>query len=1167
MAEKLTYAQNLAVTNRGGKLLVSAAAGSGKTKVLVDRLIRYLTDPVQPANIDDFLIITYTKAAAAELRGKIAGKISEHIAQDPGNRHLQRQMQRLYLAKISTVHAFCADILREYAYRLDLTPDFRVADENESIHLRGRAMEAVLEVAYSQIGENSEFRSFMDTQGLGRTDALVPELIEQVYDSAMCHLNPKQWMNCCVEDLSACEDPLDTPWGRYLTEMLFHTLDGYISALERCCSLLNPLEGMEKPITVLSSAISQMKVLRASKTWDEIVSNKNIDYGRLVFAKKYDVPEITDQIKAVRMACREALDKKLRWFSDPAERVQEDLRQSYPAAKGLIQLVEAFSEEYRRLKRNARVLDFSDLEHRTLDLLWGKSRTGPTAVADEVAKRYREIMVDEYQDSNSVQDAIFEALTKMKNNLFMVGDVKQSIYQFRLADPGIFLEKYSTYLPAEIAQPGEGRKILLSRNFRSSAGVISAVNDVFRDCMSETVGGLTYGEEEALQEGLPHCSIGEAEVELHCVAVREDTYEEEAAYAAERIAELLDGGHWVRDGENLRPVRPDDIVILLRSPGSVGGYFQMALERRGIPCAGSGGGDLLLTEEVGTLRSLLQIISNPRQDIPLIAVLASPVFGFTADHLAKLRGKSRSSSFYDAVRQSESSEASYFLAILEELRYGASVLALPELLELIFRLTGLDAVYGAMEDGNIRKDNLRSFYQLAVDFSAMGISLDRFLEHLDALAERGIPTGFEQPCGCVTIMSIHKSKGLEFPVVFLCGLSRRFNKEDLRQQILCHKELGLGLSCVDRKNRVRYPTLSHHAIGASISAESVSEELRILYVAMTRARDRLIMTYAAQNLENNIHDIAMTMDISGQMLMTCDVSCPGEWVLYSALKRTEAGALFAIGGRPQETRSSDHPWKITVGEAMLGDLCAPSQSEKKQVVSPAVSAVQLKQLLHFSYPHEAATLAPSKQTATQKKGRLKDQEAAEQAGEQQPIHRTWRKPAFAQTTVDGTTYGNAMHAAMQHISYSACTDVNAIRAEVDRLAGERFLTQQQASLIDCSKLNEFFASDIGKRLRNDAKVLREFKFSILDDASAYGNGLEGEKVLLQGVVDCALIEDDGIIIIDFKTDHTTEDTLTQIRQRYTDQIEAYAGALSHIFEKPVKQKLLYLFSMGIFLQL
>jgi len=1171
MAEKLTYQQQQAVDTRGGKLLVSAAAGSGKTKVLVDRLLKYINDPVSPANVDDFLVITYTKAAAAELRGKIAAKLSEHIAADPGNRHLQRQMQRLYLTKISTVHAFCADILREFAYRLNISPDFRVGDENECTQLRFKAMDAVLDQAYHQLHQQPEIQAFVDTQGLGRSDTLVPEIVERVYDSAMCHLDPQKWRDSCIENVQTDDvlDPLQTVWGRYLAEELFACLDQQIAAMERCAAAVENMEGMAKPAALLRGTVSQLQNLRQSTTWDEIVARKKIDYGRLVFPKKTDDPAVTEPVKAVRKACKDLLDKKLKNFSDSAQQVMEDLNQSTAAAKGLMSLVSQFADAYGELKKNRRILDFSDLEHRTLDLLWGKRRSGITAMAREIGLRFREIMVDEYQDSNQVQDAIFGALTDDRQNLFMVGDVKQSIYQFRLADPSIFLEKYATYAEVEEAQPQQGRKVLLSHNFRSCGSVIDAVNDVFSDCMSETVGGLEYGEAEALREGIPHCKLQEPEVELHGIAVREETYAEEAAYVAEQISNLLSGQHFVRQGDDLRPIRPEDIVILLRSPGSVGMEFQKALEQRGIPCAGSGGADLLQTEEIGTLRSLLQIISNPRQDIPLVAALASPVFAFTADELAAIRSRYKRGSIYDALKRADDKKTAAFLNTLDELRACAAMNTLPELLEVIFRLTQLDTIFSAMDGGEIRKANLQSFYQLAVDYSAMGSgSLDRFLEYLEAMETRGLPGAAEQPTGgCVTIMSIHKSKGLEFPVVFLCGLSRRFNQEDLRQQVLCHKELGLGLSCVDRANRVRYPTLSRHAISAKLAAESISEEMRVLYVAMTRARDRLIMTYASQNIESEIRDIAMRMDLSGKGIMTGNVHCPGQWILYSALQRTEAGAFFALGERPSRTYSHPNPWKITLQVAPNPVSEVLKKEEKTFEEMDAERLDCLRQRLAFSYGHSAATKAPSKQTATQKKGRIKDQEALEYASEPKPIHRRWRKPAFLSKQLGGTDYGNAIHAVLQYIRFDQCTDIEHVQQEVARLVEERFITPEQGAMADCRGIADFFATPMGEKIRTHSDVLREFKFSILDDAEAYGENLSGEQVLLQGVVDCALIEPDGITVIDFKTDSVTDETVPSAVLRYEVQVQTYADALSRIYALPVKAKALYFFRLNQFVWL
>ncbi len=1163
MADKLTPQQARAVHDRGGMLLVSAAAGSGKTKVLVDRLMSYLTDEKDPADLDEFLIITYTKAAASELRGKIAAKLTERIAKEPENRHLQKQMQRLFLTKISTVHGFCGDLLREYAYRLDLTADFRVADENECREIRETVLSDLLDRAYETATQDQDFRTFVDTQGLGRDDRLVPEIIGKVYDSARCHLNPEQWLSDCLTaaDTGEAQDASQTVWGKYLMEELFDYLDCHIQVMRQCADLANACPGLEKPAINLRDTVYQLEALRKSQSWDEVVRNKSIDYGRLTFPRKNPDPDLAERIKAARNACKKGLERKLRAFADDSQQVLLDLNQSAGGVRGLVALVRQFDRAYSAAKKSRRCLDFSDLEHKTLDLLLGRSRSGPTAAATEIGRRFREILVDEYQDSNGVQDAIFTALSRERQNCFLVGDVKQSIYQFRLADPGIFLEKYHRYVIAEEAVTGQGRKVLLSHNFRSGTEVIQGVNDVFSTCMRPKVGGLHYGEAEALREGIPHGPLPDAGVELYAVDVRDETYPEEAAFVAEKIQSMLQSGALVRGTDGLRPVQPEDIVILLRSPGSSGGYFQRALEARGIRCSSGGGTDLLKTEEIATLRSFLQTILNPRQDIPLISTLASPLFGFTADDLAVIRGERKRGSMYDALLCSDMPKARDFMQILDKLRWEARMNTLTVLVETCFSLTRMDSIYGAMSGGEARMANLQVFYQLALEFEKGSLrDLAQFLSHLDSMEDRGLVTSGMANSGCVNIMSIHKSKGLEFPVVFLCNLSRKFNQEDLRAQILCDKELGLGLSVANGHSRIRYPSVSKRAIAVKMESQSVSEEMRVLYVAMTRARDRLIMTYASQTLASDLSDMALRIDFDGGELLCRDAICLGDWVLMAALRHTEAGALHALGGKPMQTHIGDCPWKIQVvnaPDAVEGEIHVQSRGEVPQNICK-----QLRTALAFQYPYAEATQAPSKQTATGRKGRFKDAEAAENTRETKPLCRNWRRPAFLSHTVEGKTVGNAIHSAMQFLHYETCESLTDVQKEIKRLIRQGFITEEQGQLVDCEKIACFFESPLGQKLRSGAPYLREFKFSILDQGSHYGPGLEDEMVLLQGVVDCAILEPDGITILDFKTDYVTEDTLDQKADHYRPQLDAYSEALCRIYERNVKERYLYFFKLN-----
>ncbi len=1167
MADKLTPQQELAATNRGGKLLVSAAAGSGKTKVLVERLMRYITDAHNPANINEFLIITYTKAAAAELRGKIAKELVSRIAEEPGNTHLQQQMQRLYLTKISTVHAFCTEILREYAYMLDIFGDFRVAEEAECIEMQSAVMEQLLEQAYETASNNPDFCAFVDSQGFGRDDRQIPKIIMQVYESARCHLNPDKWLQKCVDacNLSEISDASQLHWGKFLMDDLASTVDMHLDALCSCAELALQSDNMEKPAALLQDIISQLQSLRQKSKWDEVWKSGSIDFGRLTFSKKCTDMQLAEQIKAVRNACKKDIQKKLAKFSDSSSQVLSDMASTAAATRGLIALVRQFGQLYDKVKKSHRVLDFGDLEHKSLDLLLGRSRSGPTAIANEIGERYREVMVDEYQDSNGVQDAIFTALTQKRQNCFMVGDVKQSIYQFRLADPGIFLEKYNSYVPAEAAAPGQGRKVMLSSNFRSCGSVIESVNDVFAQCMSPKVGGLAYGEDERLYEGVPHIEMPEKEVEFYGIDIQEDTYLEESEFVAERICQLLDGKHMVRNGEELRPVTPDDIVILLRSPNSVGRDFQDALLSRGIRCALGAEGDLLQSEEISTLVSLLQIIDNPLQDIPLLAVLSSRIFAFTADELAAIRSECKDACFFEALKKSQLEKADDFLEVLSQLRYNARLTGVCELIDSIFAATKLDSIFSAMPDGETKSENLRSFCQIVAAFEASGKhDLGSLISYIQSLQERGLPAPTQQKAsGAVTVMSIHKSKGLEFPVVFLCGLSKSFNRESAREQVLCHKELGLGLCCVDTKNRVRYPSVAKRAIAVKILEESLSEELRVLYVAMTRAKDRLIMTYASNSLESDVSDLALRMDISSPELMASGADCPGIWVLLCAMRRKEAGELFNLCGMTPKLQASSSQWEIHITQAKADAGYAEIQDEVVKEIS-VESGEKLKKSLSYRYPHINATQAPSKLTATQLKGRFKDQEAAEYTyGKTKSMQ--WRKPSFTGASVSATQYGTAVHNIMQYIRFDCCKDIHGVNAEISRLIDEGYISKEHGEMVDTAQIAALFATDIGRKMQN-TEVLREFKFSILTDSSALTDDLLDEKILLQGVVDCAIIEDDGITVVDFKTDYVTEETVVSRAVNYRNQVRIYAEALERIYKKPVKERLIYFFRLNRFVK-
>ncbi len=1173
MAEiKLTPQQQLAVDNEGGALLVSAAAGSGKTKVLVDRVMRRLCDPADPQDISSFLIITYTKAAAAELRGKIAAAIGQQLSLQPDNRHLQRQLSHIYLAQISTVHSFCTTILRDYAHELGIYPDFRVVEEQESSLWQQQAMEEILTEAYCTLEQNPEHRAFLDHLGAGRDDRSAAAILMQAYRSVQCHPDPEGWMEECRKGLSPkdCDDIAKTPWGKLLMEDFMERLDEQIAMMERGLSLLSADERLEAsygPTYRLN--LEDMRQLRAAQTWDELCARKIADFGRLKAAPRGMDKEFVERCKRPRQKCLDWLKKAQSIFSMSSIEALEELRQSEPIIRGMFALLQSFTARYRAIKQRRRSLDFGDLEHEALRLLrYGKSGA-PTPVAQEIGRRYFEIMVDEYQDSNAVQEAIFTAISRKGQNLFMVGDVKQSIYRFRLAEPGIFLKKYHSYTDASTAAPGEPRRVVLSKNFRSRAQILSAVNDIFRLTMTPQVGDLHYGPEEALYPGLTLPPVERPCVELHCLdsADKDDDVSKrdlEARLVAKRVHQLCKNGTQIAGKDGLRPVEPSDIVILLRSMRSQAPAYLEALQDVGIAAVSDQSDDILQTAEVQILLSCLQVIDNPHQDIALASVLMSPVYGYSAEALAQLRMDRRTGDLYDALLAYSRNHDTFspFLSQLAQLRRAARQEHAGSLVRRVLEETGLRDIFHAMEDGAQRLENLQTIYLMASGFDPDGPGrLHDFLQKIEQQRERGITGAGTGQSNAVRIMSIHKSKGLEFPVVIVAGLSTKFNTADERQSVQIHPELGTGCDVVELAKRIKYPSLAKQAILARLRQEHLSEELRVLYVALTRPKDLLIMTYASAHLTTQLRDIAELRTPDGPVSLSRRASCLGHWVLMAAMGRGEAGALFAIAGTPEETTVSEIPWHIQLWTPeQLPRLQASADTTAQEAAMP--DPIQIAAAVNFRYPHTPATTAPAKLTATQLKGRFLDTESADGAPEHHARTETLRQPLFLQGSrpLSPSEQGTAVHLAMQYIRYESCLTEVGVEDELRRLVTDGFLLPQQAECIPPEKICLLFRSELGRRILNAPELVREFKFSLLTQGENYDPALIGEHFLLQGVTDCCLLEPDGLCVIDFKTDRIAPGTEALRAEHYRGQLEAYSEALSKIFDRPVKEKLLYFFS-------
>ena len=1154
---KPTAAQAAAIETRGSAVLVSAGAGSGKTRVLTQRLMSRICDENDPVDLDRFLIITFTRAAAGELKGRIMQELAERLAKDPGNRRLRRQNALCGRAQIGTIHSFCAALLRENCHILGLSPDFKIVDDERAETMKTAALEQVLEARYARPEDYPGFLALADTVGAGRSDDRLAALILNLHLRMQCHARPEQWARKQVEQLRApTEDAADTPWGREVMAQAQASAEYWSGEMDR---LLTLMAGEEKISAAYRDSFAQtaaeLRELRRCLNigWDRARDCLPIHFERLKGLRNSPNPQLSELLKSRRDACKKAMGDLEGLLYAPSAQLLSELRLTAPAMEALLKVTLDFDRAFSRDKRLRGLVDYADLEHFTARLLTDEEGA-PTELAKQLSRRYAEIMVDEYQDVSRVQDAIFRAISQEGKNLFLVGDVKQSIYRFRLADPAIFTEKYLCYADHETAAPGQPRRILLRENFRSRREILEGANALFSLCMSRRLGDMDYDEAASLQYGASYPgTVPVPELTLVEVAGGEDEDSpdkttQEAAWVAGKIRELMDSGCTVTGAAGPRPLQYGDIAILLRSGNAVGPAYRRVLAEQGIPVAAVQGGDYFASVEVSTLVSMLAVLDNPHQDIPLIAVLRSPAFGFSADALSAIRGADRQSDFYTALKAAAETDESCraFLEKLERLRDLAADLPMAELVWLLLTELDLLALCSAMRDGAQRRARLMAFIELAERYEGSGYrGLHRFVLWLRKLSEKGQePALGGAESSAVQIMSIHKSKGLEFPVVFLCDTARRFNRQDSRDTVLVHPELGLGPKLTDTQRHVEYPTLARNAIKLRLEREMLSEEMRLLYVAMTRAKERLFITAALKDPEAAIAkaESSITRPMAPEVLS--QAGAMANWLICAAL--ADGGAHLAMN---------------------IGSVTAQTQAAEEQaaVIAPSdpAAAAELERNLAFVYPHAAAEKLPSKVTATELKGR--EEPDAEAVSLAVKPHAPFRMPDFAKKDkpLTGTEKGIATHLVLQYMDFAKGGSREEIEGEVQRLCAQGFLSRREAEAVDVAAVARLFASDLGRRMHSCPQVLREFKFSLLCDAEEIYGTAAGEQLLLQGVVDCCLDEPDGLVIIDYKTDRVrTAQEIAERGKRYRGQILSYARAMERIHGKKVKQCLLYFITPG-----
>lgn len=1206
-----------AIEARNQNILVAAAAGSGKTSVLVERIIQRILDKEQPVDVDRILVVTFTNAAAAEMRSRVGAALSEALNKHPKDKHIERQLVLLNSASICTLHAFCQSMVRQYFHLLELDPKFRIAGEGERSLLKTEVLEALFESKYQQ-GEEA-FLQVVNHYGAEASDEPLHQLVLGLYEFSRSHPWPNRWL-AQLEKAFALEAGADiesTPWSALLRESLLLDLEEARYLLAHLVEQAS-LFGLESTYgKTLEEDLLQVDTLltAAAVSWQQTAQGlAGIVFGKMVSAPKGTEEELKKYFRDER---KRATDKvkafQSRVFSRSEEELLEDLRQVAPLVAALAQLTIEFAENFAAAKRGKGLLDFSDLEHFCLQILREEQEV-PSPVALALQEKYREIMVDEYQDTNGVQEAILQLVSSAAPpNRFMVGDVKQSIYRFRLAEPQLFLAKYRSYPTTEACV-----RIDLSQNFRSRAGVLHAVNFLFCQLMSPRAAELEYTEAEQLNPGpdYPPCpgkSLDEP-VEVYVLDRDEkeeaaDTgeskegaegeeeltgFEAEARFIAGRILSLMEEERLVFDKstKEYRPLAWRDIVILLRSVKGKADVLMEMLRQEGIPVYADLDSGYFREMEIQLLLALLSIIDNPRQDIPLAAVLRSPLGRFTAVELSEIRLLHREGTLWEAVQQTcevgtEELQAKVcaFVRQLEGWRDFSRRKGVPDLIWQIYQDTGYYEYVGGMPGGLLRQANLRVLYDRARQYEATSFrGLFRFLRFVERMQDKGSDLAVARALGesenVVRVMSIHKSKGLEFPVVFVADLGKNMNMQDSRALVLCHKDLGLGPYVTQPELRYRYPTLARLGIGHKLVMEAKAEELRILYVALTRAREKLILIGSATKLEKRLQNWGRLAGRSKETLpdwLIAGAKCYLDWIFPALARHRAGGCLRKAAGWEADFSGTlaNHPsqWKLELipvaalqkrGEVENQERPFLEQVAQLQPVPAGEDLAWVRQTLGWQYGYKHMVDKPAKLSVTEIKRRfdLQNQEGA--ASLLSGRKSIYLRPRFVQEVqgLTGAETGVLMHSVLQHMKLQPFMNIEELDEQLEAMVRQEILLAEQVQQMDRQSLLRFFASDLGQRICRSAKVRRELPFSILLPAERFYQELQGsqEGIFVQGVIDVLFDEGEGLVLVDYKTDKGV--TATELAERYQLQLALYAEAIETIYRRPVTEKYLYAFALG-----
>lgn len=1240
---KWTDEQLSAIKMRNCNLLVAAAAGSGKTAVLVERIIRIITNKDNPVDIDKLLVVTFTNAAAAEMRERIAAAISKALDKEPTSKNLQKQLTLLNRANITTMHSFCLDVIKNNFHKIDLDPSFRIGDQTEGILIKDEVIETLFEEKYDQ--EDTEFTSLVEAFSTYKNDDNLKELIINMHNFIMSGPWPENWLkeNAEAFNIETMEELNNSKWVLVLKNSIKVEIEGYIKMLEKAIEIINLTDGLEPYLETFSNELYSIKNAYNSIDCglDDIYSSLcSISFGRLKSIKKDKVSDENAQntVKSIRDDIKKKISELINnIFSVTPEEMLINIKGAYPTIKKLTEIVLEFGEKFRQKKKEKNILDFNDLEHLCLKILSDKDENGniiPSKTAIEFKNLFDEVLVDEYQDSNNVQETIIELVSRRKDefpNVFMVGDVKQSIYRFRQAKPELFMEKYINYTLEE----SNNRKIQLYKNFRSRKEVIDGVNYIFKEIMSETVGELEYTDEEALNLGASYensedenvilggpieVNIIEKSIEesdLNKEKLDEEDFENkeiegvnlEGKIVAKRIKELM-----ITTGNNVfkvldketgeyRPIKYKDIVILLRATKNWSESLLDELGQEGIPAYADTGSGYFESIEIRTIMSLLRVIDNPMQDVPVIAVLKSPIMGFSAEDLSIIRLKNKEKYFYENIADiaeenicdiSEEliTRCKGFLEKLEIWRNKAIYMPIDEFIWYLYMDTAYYGYVGAMPNGVLRQANLKILFQRAKQFEQTSFKgLFNFINFINKLTKSSGDMGSAKILGenedVVRIMSIHKSKGLEFPVVFICGTGKQFNLMDLNKNILYHDELGFGPDFVDLEKRVSIGTIAKEAIKKKMKLETLSEEVRILYVACTRAKEKLIITGTVNNIQKSIEKWISSASLDYNLILPSEIlkgKSYLDWIGMSLCQHNDGKILREkIAVSNEISKDDNSKWDIKLWKR--SDIVVNNEDDKLEEEKEVKLSIleeeydkdvygEVDKRLSYKYPLKESTKLKSNISVSDLKKRNSefiDQhvESINTEDVESKNKRTVITPKFLQEEkgLTAAEKGTAVHFVMKKIDLDKVSSINEIKDQIQYLYENDFILEEEMKAVNPSKILNFFKSDLGKMMielhKEGKKIYRELPFyteiSSVNIDNTLSEEYENEKVRLQGIIDCFFEYNGESILLDYKTDYVSRDNEQELKKKYIKQLDYYSDAVFKITGKKVSKRYLYSF--------